>query len=88
MASTAHAAATIASRTRSGSQRSAASTTSPPARDYYARKRLQGKKHNAAILCLARRRCDLIHKMLLTGQSYRELPHAGKTGDLPLDALA
>jgi transposase len=59
-----------------------------PARDYYARKRLQGKKHNAAILCLARRRCDLIHKMLLTGQSYGALPHAGKTGDLPLDALA
>lgn len=50
----------------------------PPARDYYARKRSEGKKHNAAILCLARRRCDLIHKMLTTGQSYGELP-AGKT---------
>ncbi|HET9125566.1 MAG TPA: IS110 family transposase [Solirubrobacteraceae bacterium] len=46
----------------------------PPARDYYARKRAQGKKHNAAILCLARRRCDLIHKMLTTGQSYGEPP--------------
>jgi transposase len=54
-----------------------------PARDYYARKRVEGKKHNAAILCLARRRCDLIHKMLLTGQSYGELPTAGKTGDPP-----
>jgi transposase len=51
----------------------------PPSRDYYAKKRSQGKQHNAAILCLARRRCDLIHKMLRTGQSYGELP-AGKTG--------
>ena len=45
-----------------------------PCRDYYARKRSEGKKHNAAILCLARRRCDLIHKMLSTGQSYGDLP--------------
>jgi transposase len=45
-----------------------------PCRDYYARKRSEGKKHNAAILCLARRRCDLIHKMLSTGLSYGELP--------------
>jgi transposase len=43
-------------------------------RDYYLRKRSQGKKHNAAILCLARRRCDLIHKMLHSGLSYGELP--------------
>jgi transposase len=46
----------------------------PPARDYYTRKRAEGKKHNAAILCLARRRCDLIHKMLSTGLSYGEVP--------------
>ncbi|HLY66588.1 MAG TPA: hypothetical protein VKU60_13725, partial [Chloroflexota bacterium] len=45
-----------------------------PCRDYYARKRSEGKKHNAAILCLARRRCDLIHKMLRTGLSYGESP--------------
>jgi transposase len=45
-----------------------------PSRDYYARKRSEGKKHNAAILCLARRRCDLIHKMLRTGLTYGELP--------------
>jgi hypothetical protein len=59
-----------------------------PARDYYARKRSEGKKHNAAILCLARRRCDLIHKMLVTGLSYGEIPDVGKTGDLPLVAMA
>lgn len=46
----------------------------PPARDYYQRKRAQGKKHNAAILCLARRRCDLIHRMLTTGQIYGQTP--------------
>ena len=51
----------------------------PPARAYYARKRAHGKKHNAAVLCLARRRCDLIHKMLTTGEAYRP-PTAGKTG--------
>jgi transposase len=45
-----------------------------PCRDYYTRKRSEGKKHNAAILCLARRRCDLIHRMLNTGLSYGELP--------------
>lgn len=45
-----------------------------PCRNYYARKRSEGKKHNAAILCLARRRCDLIHKMLNTGLTYGELP--------------
>jgi transposase len=54
----------------------------PPARDYYARKRAQGKRHNAAILCLARRRCDLIHKLLTNGLTYGELP-AGKTGTTP-----
>lgn len=46
----------------------------PPARDYYTRKRAQGKKHNAAILCLARRRCDLIHKMLNTGLPTANYP--------------
>jgi transposase len=53
-----------------------------PCRDYYARKRSEGKKHNAAILCLARRRCDLIHKMLSTGLSYGELP--ARPAPLPL----
>lgn len=34
----------------------------------------EGKLHNAAIVCLARRRCDVIHAMLRTGLSYGELP--------------
>jgi hypothetical protein len=43
-------------------------------RNYYARKRSEGKQHNAAITCLARRRCDVIHAMLRSGLSYGELP--------------
>ncbi len=45
-----------------------------PCHDYYARERSEGKKHNAAILCLARRCCDLTRKMLTTGLSYGEMP--------------
>ena len=56
----------------------------PPARDYYARKRAQGKKHNAAVLCLARRRCDLIHSMLTTGTSYHWTP--ARPAELPAGA--
>ena len=33
-------------------------------RAYYDRKRAEGKKHNAAAICLARRRCDVILTML------------------------
>jgi hypothetical protein len=43
-------------------------------RNYYTRKRKEGKRHNAAIMCLARRRADVIHAMLRTGLSYGELP--------------
>ena len=42
----------------------------PAAKAYYERKRLEGKKHNAAVICVARRRCDLILAMLTTGQAY------------------
>jgi transposase len=43
----------------------------PIARAYYQRKRSEGKDHNAAITCLARRRCDLILAMLKTATPYR-----------------
>jgi transposase len=46
----------------------------PTARAYYLRKRAEGKKHNAAITCLARRRCDLILAMLKTATPYQP-PH-------------
>lgn len=53
----------------------------PTARRYYQRKRDEGKDHNAAIICLARRRCDLILAMLKTATPYdshrhQELPAA------------
>lgn len=42
----------------------------PHARAYYDRKRAQGKNHNAAVICVARRRCDLIWAMLTTRTAY------------------
>ncbi len=47
-----------------------ASLSSPDSRAFYDRKRTEGKKHNAAIICLARRRCDVIIAMVTTGQTY------------------
>ena len=44
----------------------------PPSIAYYKRKREQGKHHNAAIICLARRRCDVIYSMLKNGALYQE----------------
>lgn len=43
----------------------------PPSRTYYDRKRAEGKKHNAAIICLARRRCDVLYAMLRDGTLYQ-----------------
>jgi transposase len=42
----------------------------PNAKAYYERKRVEGKGHNAAVICVTRRRCDLILAMLTTGQAY------------------
>lgn len=42
----------------------------PNAKAYYQRKRDEGKKHNAAVICVARRRCDLILAMLKTATDY------------------
>lgn len=49
----------------------AALRADPVSRAYYDRKRAQGKKHNAALICLARRRCDVLHAMLRTGSHYQ-----------------
>jgi transposase len=43
----------------------------PPSRTYYDRKRAQGKRHSQAVLCLARRRVDVLHAMLTTGTLYQ-----------------
>ena len=47
-----------------------ASLHDPASRAYYNRKRDQNKKHNAAIICLAPRRCDVLFAMLHKGTLY------------------
>ena len=42
----------------------------PTSRAYYDRKRAEGKRHNAALICLARRRCDVLFAMLRDGTPY------------------
>lgn len=51
-----------------------ASLRHPPSRTYYDRKRAEGKRHNDAIMCLARRRVDVLHAMLVKGECYRWVP--------------
>jgi len=47
----------------------------PHARAYYLKKREEGKRHNAAVICVARRRCDLILSMLKTRTPYDTARH-------------
>lgn len=47
-----------------------ASLSDPAGRAYYDRKRKEGKRHNAALVCLARRRLDVLHAMLRTKTPY------------------
>ena len=47
-----------------------ASLRDPESKTFYDRKRAEGKKHNAALICLARRRCDVILAMLRDQQPY------------------
>nr|WP_240630398.1 IS110 family transposase [Specibacter cremeus] len=42
----------------------------PPSRAYYDRKRAEGKRHNQALIALARRRCDVLFAMLRDGTFY------------------
>ena len=48
-----------------------ASLCDPTSRTYYDRKRAQGKTHTAALLCLARRRTDVLHAMIRTSKTYQ-----------------
>lgn len=47
-----------------------ASLREPESKAFYDRKRSEGKKHNAAIICLARRRCNVSLAMLRHQQHY------------------
>jgi len=49
-----------------------ASLHDPTCRDYNDRKRAQGKRHNAALICLARRRVDVIFAMLRDRKPYQQ----------------
>jgi len=68
-----------ASKNRSGNHRLkdamflaafVASQHDPTAKAYYQKKRTEGKNHTAAMICLTRRRCDLILDMLKTATPY------------------
>lgn len=48
-----------------------ASLADPTSRAYYDRKRAAGKRHNAALICLARRRVDVIFAMLRDRKPYQ-----------------
>ena len=48
-----------------------ASLRSPDSKAFYDRKRAEGKRHNAAVICLARRRCNVILAMLTAQTPYR-----------------
>jgi transposase len=60
-----------------------ASPKHPPSRAYYDRKRAEGKRHNQAVLCLARRRVDVLHAMLTRRTPYA---HPVPTADLAKSA--
>lgn len=44
----------------------------PPSRAYYDRKRVEGKRHNQAIIALARRRSDVLFATLRDGTLYED----------------
>ncbi|MBD0844804.1 IS110 family transposase, partial [Streptomyces sp. TRM68416] len=48
-----------------------ASLSSPESRAYYDRKRAENKRHNAALICLTRRRVDVLHAMLKHRTPYQ-----------------
>ena len=55
----------------------------PTSRANYDRKRAEGKKDNAALICLARRRCDALYAMLRDKQPYLAPdPRRGLTSDI------
>ncbi len=51
-----------------------AALADPVSRTYYDRKRAEGKRHNAALICLARRRCDVLYAMLRDKIPYQPRP--------------
>lgn len=62
-----------------------AALSDPVSRAYYDKKRAEGKKHNAALICLARRRCDVLFAMLRNG-TYYQAPRTAPKEQLPAAA--
>jgi transposase len=56
-----------------------ASLRTPESKAFYDRKRAEGKRHNAALICLARRRCNVILAMIRTEQHYLPSPSSATT---------
>lgn len=44
----------------------------PPSRTYYDRKRAEGKRHTQALLCLTRRRVDVLYAMIRDASCYHD----------------
>ena len=63
-----------------------ASLRSTESKAFYDRKRAEGKKHNAAVICLARRRCDVILAMLRNLEPYRAPDATATEEDTPIAA--
>ena len=59
-----------------------ASLRDPASKAFYDRKRAEGKRHNAALICLARRRCDVILAMLRNREPYQPDRDARRRGRL------
>lgn len=51
-----------------------ASNRHEASRSYYSMERAEGKCHNAAVMCLARRRCNVVFAILTRGEVFRKLP--------------
>ncbi len=49
----------------------------PASRAYYDRKRAEGKNHRAALICLARRRSNVLYAMLRSDNLYRPVAYQG-----------
>jgi hypothetical protein len=63
-----------------------ASLRDPQSRTYYDRKRAEGKNHRSALICLARRRNNVLYSMLDNGTTYQ--PDRTNTGaTLARDAI-
>lgn len=52
-------------------QSASSSLFHPPSRRYYERKKAEGRHHTQAILCLARRRVDVLYAMMRDGTVYQ-----------------